>query len=146
MVTDDVQLPRYRSHKIVNGGKITSIHRLADSDEAFLDLTWPGGATTVKVTGAYMRKHDPQVGGYWVRYEDGYQSWSPAEAFEGGYTLVSEVLELHREYMLPKGLTMDVTVTYRVPFGIQPDIQAQLEQTFRFDGWRVTGGKDTGTA
>lgn len=25
-------------------------------------------------------------GGYFVRYEDGYQSWSPAEAFENGYT------------------------------------------------------------
>lgn len=28
------------------------------------------------------------VGGYWVEYEDGYVSWSPARAFEGGYTKV----------------------------------------------------------
>ena len=24
--------------------------------------------------------------GYWVLYEDGWQSWSPAKAFEEGYT------------------------------------------------------------
>jgi hypothetical protein len=40
------------------------------------------------VSSAYMAKHDPQPGGYWVRYEDGYESYSPAEAFEGGYTRI----------------------------------------------------------
>jgi hypothetical protein len=34
----------------------------------------------------FMIKHDPQVGGYFVEYEDGYESFSPAKAFEGGYT------------------------------------------------------------
>lgn len=29
-----------------------------------------------------------KVGGYYVVYEDGYESWSPAEAFEKGYTLI----------------------------------------------------------
>ena len=35
---------------------------------------------------AYMTKHNPQVGGYYVVYEDGYKSFSPAKAFEDGYT------------------------------------------------------------
>jgi hypothetical protein len=30
-------------------------------------------------------KHAPHVGGYFVQYEDGYTSFSPAEAFESGY-------------------------------------------------------------
>ena len=34
---------------------------------------------------AYLDKHEPQAGGYYVRYADGYESWSPAEAFENGY-------------------------------------------------------------
>ena len=39
---------------------------------------------------SYMQKHKPQVGGYYVVYEDGYESYSPAGAFEAGYTLVVE--------------------------------------------------------
>lgn len=37
----------------------------------------------------YMQKHQPRAGGYFVVYKDGYESWSPAEAFEEGYTRVS---------------------------------------------------------
>jgi hypothetical protein len=36
----------------------------------------------------YIAKHNPQVGGYFVEYDDGYHSFSPAEAFEAGYTLI----------------------------------------------------------
>ncbi len=36
-----------------------------------------------------MRNH-VLVGGYYVLYEDGYDSWSPAKAFEDGYTLIEE--------------------------------------------------------
>ncbi|MCU1338860.1 MAG: hypothetical protein JWO19_4441 [Bryobacterales bacterium] len=35
---------------------------------------------------AYMDKHKPDVGGYYVQYDDGYKSFSPAKAFEDGYT------------------------------------------------------------
>jgi hypothetical protein len=38
------------------------------------------------VTGEYMAKHKPEVGGYFVQYDDGYTSFSPAKAFEDGYT------------------------------------------------------------
>lgn len=40
---------------------------------------------SVVVSEEYMNKHEPYVGGYFVRYNDGYESFSPAEAFEGGY-------------------------------------------------------------
>ena len=36
----------------------------------------------------FYRKHRPESGGYFVVYKDGYESFSPAEAFEDGYTLV----------------------------------------------------------
>lgn len=39
---------------------------------------------------AYFQKHDPQCGGYYVRYSDGYESYSPADQFEGGYRLIIE--------------------------------------------------------
>ncbi|HLG97188.1 MAG TPA: hypothetical protein VKX49_12825 [Bryobacteraceae bacterium] len=41
-----------------------------------------------RVTGKYYRKHQPQPGGYFVVYEDGYESFSPAKAFEEGYTRI----------------------------------------------------------
>lgn len=41
------------------------------------------------VEAEYMGKHKPRIGGYYVVYDDGYKSWSPADAFEKGYTLVS---------------------------------------------------------
>jgi hypothetical protein len=37
---------------------------------------------------AYMDKHKPEVGGYFVQYDDGYKSFSPAKAFEEGYTRI----------------------------------------------------------
>lgn len=45
------------------------------------DITQPN----VEVSESYMKKHNPTVGGYYVLYEDGYESFSPAEAFENGY-------------------------------------------------------------
>jgi len=44
------------------------------------------GYATFPVSRKYVLKHNPQVGGYYVVYADGYKSWSPAQAFEEGYT------------------------------------------------------------
>jgi hypothetical protein len=41
-----------------------------------------------RVDAQYVAKHKPEVGGYFVQYEDGYLSFSPAAAFESGYTEV----------------------------------------------------------
>jgi hypothetical protein len=46
------------------------------------------GYAPIPVSFEYLRKHNPQVGGYYVVYADGYKSWSPAQAFEEGYTRV----------------------------------------------------------
>ena len=78
------KLPRWKSHKEVEAFKI----------EAVLSFPQPGGLTTlvsvgdgfrVYVNDEYVKKHNPQIGGYYVRYADGYESFSPAEAFEEGY-------------------------------------------------------------
>jgi hypothetical protein len=41
-----------------------------------------------KVDANYVHKHKPEAGGYYVVYADGYKSFSPAKAFEDGYSLV----------------------------------------------------------
>lgn len=43
------------------------------------------GYSVFEVSGEYMEKHNPAVGGYYVVYKDGYKSYSPADAFEDGY-------------------------------------------------------------
>ena len=87
-----MSLPRYRSHKIVEGFKIDEIAVLV-SGGAVLASVPP--EHVVKVDAAYVEKHEPEVGGYYVRYKGGYESWSPADAFEDGYTPVDEIDQLY---------------------------------------------------
>ncbi len=79
------EMPRYRSHKTVWALKVREIK--ADEDGALITPEEKGYAP-FKVDPDYVRKHDPKIGGYFVVYEDGYQSWSPAEAFDSGYTRI----------------------------------------------------------
>ena len=85
-------LPRWKCHKEVHAFKIREIKSTAVGDtksdgSAFLVSADDGG--TIRVTAEFMRKHRPQIGGYYVRYEDGYESFSPANAFEDGYTRIA---------------------------------------------------------
>ena len=79
------QLPRYKCHKIVQAVKILSIDYRAASIMIHPDVGAP-----FQLAINYEKKHNPQPGGYFVVYEDGYLSYSPAEAFEAGYTLIEE--------------------------------------------------------
>ena len=87
------EMPRYKSHKEVWALKIKSI--VFDSDLAKETNRETDGSATIipeeagyapfKVNHEYCNKHKPQAGGYYVVYEGGYKSWSPADAFEDGY-------------------------------------------------------------
>jgi hypothetical protein len=85
-------MPRYRCYKEVWALKIKAILNpndgLSEDDgERVLTFSDPGYEAAAYVVDAdYMRKHNPQVSGYYVVYKDGYKSISPAEAFEEGYT------------------------------------------------------------
>jgi hypothetical protein len=85
-------MPQYQCHKKVLAAKIGSIKRVKATDQTAGD-TWnlvpeDDKLPPINVTGDWMGRHDPQHGGYFVEYEDGYTSYSPAEAFEAGYTLI----------------------------------------------------------
>lgn len=88
------EMPRYQSHKKVWALKIKAIEFDIDAaratgretdGSAMITPEEPGYAA-FKVPAEYVRKHGPKVGGYYVVYDGGYASWSPADAFEGGYT------------------------------------------------------------
>jgi hypothetical protein len=88
-MTEERELPRYRCHKEVHAIKIGLIGRPLDFGAAvwFITPAEPGYAP-IQVSMAWLEKHNPQVGGYYVVYADGYASFSPAKAFEEGYTLI----------------------------------------------------------
>lgn len=85
------EMPRYKCHKEVWALKIANI----------TDPTQPGNESdgsriiqpadtryaAFRVPRDYVQKHNPEVGGYYVEYADGYKSYSPAKAFEDGYSL-----------------------------------------------------------
>lgn len=90
-----VNLLTYQSIKTVKAAKITDI--IVDSDPRS-PLGRSGQLITdsgcIAVYGDYLFHHKPQVGGYYVQYADGYESYSPASAFEKGYFLMGEKVGL----------------------------------------------------
>lgn len=88
-----IEMPRYRCHKEVYALKIAAIDdpltsKGPDEETDGSAMITPAneGYAPFKVDYAYMRKHEPHIGGYYVVYKDGYKSFSPAEVFEDGYT------------------------------------------------------------
>ena len=76
----DTEMPRYKCHKRVWALKIAAVEReiLRFVEERYAPRY---------VGLSYVSKHSPEPGGYFVVYHDGYQSYSPAKAFEEGYDL-----------------------------------------------------------
>jgi len=83
-------MPRYQCHKKVWALKIAEIHDPTvpgnESDGTRIIVPADAGYAPFQVDREYVHKHNPQVGGYYVVYDDGYKSWSPSQAFEEGYT------------------------------------------------------------
>ena len=77
-------LPLYKYHKTVEAFKIAGMESLSNGE---LRLIGYNAGHTCIVGSAYVDKHHPMIDGYYVRYHYGYQSWSPAEIFESGYTI-----------------------------------------------------------
>jgi hypothetical protein len=84
-----IEMPRYQSHKAVWALKIKSIDDPNNATDGSRLLSFEeSGYAPICVDGTYMQKHNPQVGGYYIVYADGYKSWSPAPAFDEGYTRI----------------------------------------------------------
>jgi hypothetical protein len=90
------EIPKYKCHKEVHALKIAAIeydHTKAqaenrETDGSAMIVPAGGGYAPFRVDFAYLNKHKPEVGGYYVVYEDGYKSFSPAKAFEDGYAKI----------------------------------------------------------
>ncbi len=90
------EIPKYKSHKEVHALKIDTINLDSDmavgreTDGSAIIVPAEDGYASFRVDHAYVSKHNPKPGGYYVVYKDGYESFSPAEAFEDGYTLIED--------------------------------------------------------
>ena len=89
---DMPEMPRYLCHKTVHALKIKAVKNPGrpedESDGSVLLVMEDDRFGPLKVDHDYFRKHNPQAGGYYVVYEDGYKSYSPAGPFESGYTQI----------------------------------------------------------
>ena len=88
---NDVQaeMPKYKCHKEVHALKIDSLKPRTPDDGTLLLTPTDAGYAPFILDAAFVKKHNPQTGGYYVVYADGYKSFSPAKAFEDGYTKIS---------------------------------------------------------
>lgn len=88
---DTCEMPRYKCHKEVWALKIERAEMIVrEHDGAVTGYTLhfeePGYAP-IEVSSEWARRTDSALaGGYYVVYDDGYKSYSPAAPFESGYT------------------------------------------------------------
>ena len=82
-------LPQYRCHKVVGALKIKKMERAGDR----FNLHWlvhfeDESRAPLAMTDNWVNQHKVVEGGYLVQYSDEYVSFSPAKAFEEGYTRI----------------------------------------------------------
>ena len=82
------EMPEYVCHKRVRALQIAQVFNHVDGSARLTTLD--GGQKYIDVNEEFMAKHDPQESGYFVVYSDGYESYSPRLAFEGGYALAQK--------------------------------------------------------
>ena len=123
-----IQLPEYQCHKKVRAFKISSIE---DHGDVFV-LNGETSLQVCVVFKSFIDKHNPEIGGYYVRYRDGYESFSPADAFEDGYSLITD--ESNVSSCTPTA--QEVTISKKEYFNLlQIDIELTALNNAGVDNW-----------
>jgi hypothetical protein len=93
-------LAAYQCHKVVLAGHIHAIEQdgyeggfcrliFTRRDELAEEVGLAPEQLSIVVPASYVTRCNPQVGGYYVLYSGGYESYSPAPEFINGYTRLS---------------------------------------------------------
>lgn len=85
-MTEATEMPRYQCHKKVWALKIAGVEIHKDGSATIAPADEGYDPFVVKSAWSLKFQGDEDDLGYFVVYEDGYQSWSPTRAFESGYT------------------------------------------------------------
>lgn len=148
-------MKKYKSHKVVEAAKIVDMSPLSGSVTClhFEDGTERNVPRRFFKNVPPINEHDHDlgntIGGYYVRYEDGYESWSPAKAFEEGYTEIDEgvtltpnnrVLPEDIERLIERSKTSEhvfwgkeLVVSMRLPCGFTVTGRGACVDPFNFD-------------
>lgn len=89
----ETPMPQYQSHKKVWALQIASVEYIGSDTTTDENPIVEVGFVNPRFAPRKFNlanKPIPQKGWYMVQYEDGYISFSPKEAFENGYSLISE--------------------------------------------------------
>lgn len=101
-----IEMPRYQSHKKVWALKIAKV------DGYTLSFAEPGYAP-MRVDPQMFGRYTAAPGDYYVQYDDGYKSISPAKAFEEGYTRIKSredmAAQLHKDMAVARAAAFDPT-------------------------------------
>lgn len=81
---DIAELPKWQCHKVVHALKISSVEYMPD-EKVILQFH---DTRFASIEVSIIRKPKPSNDFYYVVYNDGYFSFSPAKEFEEGYTLI----------------------------------------------------------
>jgi hypothetical protein len=77
------ELASWKCHKVVKAGKILAF------GDGFVTVEDVNGAPCmVAVPPSLFARGKPKLNDYIVVYDDDYKSWSPAKAFEDGYSRI----------------------------------------------------------
>lgn len=82
-----VELSTYTCHKQVQAAKIVDFKNFENDKLEIIVNDFALGRIPVWVSTEWISKHNPAIGGFFIRYTDGYESYSPPEAFDSGYRL-----------------------------------------------------------
>ncbi len=85
-----LHMPRWICHKQVNADVIKDLQpaSLTEGDANYAATLHLASGGQVRVGQSFVARGWPVKGAYLVQYDDGYLSWSPAQAFEDGYTRI----------------------------------------------------------
>lgn len=85
-----IELPKYKCHKDVWAFRIKAFASVSHGTKVLQQFIIPENERygRVEVTQEWIVKNKPVAGGYYVQYADGFTSFSPAKAFEEGYSLI----------------------------------------------------------
>jgi hypothetical protein len=123
-------MPAFISHKRVWALKIAKVHRDEDGQGLALSFEEPRFALRAFTTSQLAHKPVPEPGMYFVQYEGGYFSFSPADAFEKGYSpaegepVVEKITLIPGKLVLtPWGEMKTVRVVQETRWGIVGELQ-----------------------
>ena len=132
---DELDIPEYQCHKKVKAFKITKMAELRGEDGRVEYILGAGDGVNpfvFVVSNMFVKKHNPEIGGYYVRYQDGYESYSPEGAFEEGYSLITD----ESQALSCTPTAQEVTISKKEYFNLlQRDLELASLNDAGVDNW-----------